>query len=147
MTETTQLSQPCIQKIHLLHNGNGMTMFLSELDSSLLDDYLIHKLVELAGGGGQVARLTNEEVCQDMVNNLSYSMHMQDKAKHVGDMVKTNHILCKALSMQAPTKKQRNMAQQAVDILKRAQTVASHKLRKLHAKTESEDEEDEQANA
>ena len=82
---------------------------------------------------------------------MHYKKHMQDKANSVGDMVKTNPILGKALSMQGgrgpPTEKQRQMAQQAVDILKRAQTVASHKLRKLHEKTEPDDEEDEEANA
>ena len=49
MAEITQLSQPCIQKIHLLHNGYGMNMFLNELGSSLIYDYIIQKFVELAG--------------------------------------------------------------------------------------------------
>ena len=64
MALITQLSQPCIQNIHLLHNGYSMELFLNELDSSLIDDYIIPKLVELSGGGGQVARLTNEELAR-----------------------------------------------------------------------------------
>ena len=149
MAEITQLSQPCIQKMHLLHSGYGIIIFLNELDSNLIDYHIIRKLVELAGGGGQVSRLTDEDVGQEIVNHMHYKKHMHDKANSVGYMGKTHHILSKALSMQgergSPTKNQRQMGQQAVDILKRAQKVASHKLRELHEKTESEDEEDEGA--
>ena len=89
-----------------------------------------------------MARLTNEEVGQEMVRNLSCKMHMQDKANAVGYLMETNHILCNALSMQGrrgPPTKPQQMAQRAVDILKRAQKVASHKLWEPHEKTESED--------
>ena len=98
----------------------------------------------------QLPPSSKELACHPM-RNLSYNMHMQDKANAVGYMVKRNHILCTALSVQGergpPTKKQKQMPQHAVHILKKAQKVASHRLREFHEKTESEDEEDEQTNA
>ena len=164
MADISKLSPPYIQKIHLLHDGHSMKIFFTELDSSLIDDYVIPKLVELAGGGGKVSRLTNEEVGQEIVNHMFYKKFKQDKANEVGDLEKTNNILCKALCMQvergSPTKKQNKMGQHAVDILKRSQKVASHKLQErrnlrmrkmsmrrleLDETTDSEDEEDEKA--
>ena len=49
MADITQLSPPCIQKIHLPQNGYSTEIFLNEFDSSLIDYYVIPKLVELVG--------------------------------------------------------------------------------------------------
>ena len=100
MADISQLSLPCILKRHLLQNCYSMNIFVDEMEISIVDDYAMPKLNELAGRDGAVRRLTNEEVGQTMVNDMTYKKQMQGKATAVGDLDTINDILGKALSMQ-----------------------------------------------
>ena len=49
-----------------------MNIFLVELEATFVDEKVIPKLIELAGGGGAVHRLTDEEVGQAIVKDMNY---------------------------------------------------------------------------
>ena len=132
-----------LQKVLLLSGGYAIQIFFVELAVTIVDEKVIPKITDVAGAGGTVHRLTDEEVGQTILKDMNYKKFKEDKACTVGDLGVTTAVLKRALALQGdissdgPSKKQKIIG---VEVLRRSQKVAAYKLKESKAKSESEDE-------
>ena len=124
-----------LRKVLLLRGGYVMDIFFHDLEFTFVHERMVPHFKELAGGGGAVHCLSEEEVCQRIVKDMTYTNVREGKAAVVGDLATAGAIVTRALALQGDPsstvhRNKKRIAQQAIAVFRTSQLVASHKMRK-----------------
>ena len=133
----------------LFHAGSlGLTVYLQNLSNDAVTDIVIPRIRTLLGPTGKVRRLNTKEVGDSLNRDKSHKAVMQAKSAAVGgDLGRVQSFLETAMSWQgpidvgSPSKKQRQMSAQLVDVYWTAQQVAKSGVRTGELKKEQQSDE------
>ena len=136
-----------LRKVLLSRGGYGMEVFFYGIGVAFIHGRMIPKFKELAGHCGTAQCLSDEEVGQRLVKDMAHTNFKASKANVVGDLATASAIVNGAMAFQGdpssnpPTRRQKRMGQQAIQIVTVAQTVAVYDFKKSKAPSDSDDEE------
>ena len=123
-----------------------MTAYLENLCSDAVTDIVIPRIRPLLGQTGKIRRLNPQEVSAALTRDKSYKAIMQAKAASIGGHLgRVQSCLEKAMNRQgqvddsSPSKKQRTMAAQAVEVYWTARQVAKSDVRTKALRQEESD--------
>ena len=128
------------------HAGRpGMTVYLENLSNDAVTENVIPKIRTLVGPTGKVRLLNTEELSETLSRDNGHKATMQAKTAAVGGDPKLVQSFIETamgwqgqVDMVSPSRKQRKMSTQLVDVYWTAQQVAKSGVRTKELQTEEE---------
>ena len=132
----------------LFRSGSGLCVYLENVSNATVMDMVIPRIRSVLGPSGKVRRLNSKEVEDALNRDKSHKAVMAAKSAALGgDLKRVQSFLETAMSWQgsvdvgSPSKKQRQMSAQLVDVYWTAQQVAKSGVRTGELKKEQQSEE------